>query len=140
MPVTLANARQWAAEIGTHPIFDIVRGCLTIARYACLMRSSTVQGWALPVGVSRDIGASEIPVTDHDSVRRNATNCSPGHRGELKQALRDAEGSVEDRHIHFNLEEPDHAGTAVSPGSSKGDETKSKIVSFLAPAYRIFLL
>ena len=43
MPVTLANARQWAAELGpAHPIVDIVRGCLTIARYACLMRSSTV--------------------------------------------------------------------------------------------------
>ena len=74
-PETLAQARQRAADLGpAHPLFDNVRGCMTILRYACYMRLFTMRGWALPVGVSRDSGASEVPVVHRDSVRRTLGN------------------------------------------------------------------
>ena len=44
-PATLAHARQWAVELGCdHPVFDIVRNCATVLRYACHVHEFTMQG------------------------------------------------------------------------------------------------
>ena len=75
----------------------------------------------MPVDISRNSGASEIPVSNHDPVRRTLGNGSPRHGEELQQAFRDVERSAEERRIRFDLEEPG-VGAAVTSGSSRGGE------------------
>ena len=87
----------------------------------------------MPVGISRNSGASEIPVANHDPVRHTLGNCSPRHGEELQQALRDVERSAEERRIRFDLVEPNF-GAAVTSGSSRGGEGGGEIKSETVPS------
>ena len=131
MPATLAHARQWAADLGpAHPLFEIVRGCVTILRYACHMRLFTMQGWALPVGVSRDSGASEDPVMHRDSARRTLGNRSPRREEELPHPSQHLERREEARRTQFEEPETSAAGEVLeTSGGERVGETKSETVS-----------